>query len=65
MVKQPNNFYWNNFIDIHGKTSQQIANAPTLDKVWEKIEPFIKDQQVLVHNVFAFDFLCLEQTLAY
>ena len=38
LVKPPNNFYWNNFIDIHGITPQQTANAPTFDMVWKKIE---------------------------
>ena len=65
LVKPPNNFYWNNFIDIHGIIPQQTANAQTFDKVWHKIKPFIKNQNVVAHNGFSFDFHCLNQTLEY
>lgn len=65
MVQPPNNYYWNNFIDIHGITPEQTANAPTFDSVWKQIEPFIENQNVVAHNGFAFDFHCLKQTLEY
>lgn len=65
LVQPPNNFYWDRFIDIHGITPQITANAPTFDKVWHIIEPFIKDQAVVAHNGFAFDFPVLTQTLEY
>lgn len=65
LVQPPDNFYWNNFIDIHGITPEQTANAPTFNKVWQQIKPFIKNQNVVAHNGFAFDFHCLNQTLEY
>jgi len=65
LVQPPNNYYWDNFIDIHGITPQQTANAPTFDKVWKQIEPFIKNQNVVAHNGFSFDFHCISQTLEY
>ena len=65
LVQPPNNYYWNNFIDIHGISPEQTADAPTFDKIWHLIEPFIKNQNVVAHNGFAFDFHCLKQTLEY
>lgn len=65
LVQPPNNYYWNNFIDIHGITPELTADAPTFDKIWHHIEPFIKNQNVVAHNGFAFDFHCLKQTLEY
>jgi DNA polymerase-3 subunit epsilon len=65
LVQPPDNYYWNNFIDIHGISPEQTADAPTFDKIWHQIEPFIKNQNVVAHNGFAFDFHCLKQTLDY
>ncbi|MBA3284649.1 MAG: DUF262 domain-containing protein, partial [Nitrosopumilus sp.] len=65
LVQPPDNYYWNNFIDIHGKSPEQTSDAPTFDKIWHQIEPFIKNQNVVAHNGFAFDFHCLKQTLEY
>lgn len=65
LVQPPNNYYWNNFIDIHGITPEQTQSAPTFDKIWHQIEPFITNQNVVAHNGFAFDFHCLKQTLEY
>ena len=65
LVQPPNNFYWDKFIDIHGITAQQTATAKTFDRVWQQIEPFIKNQNLVAHNGFSFDFHCLKQTLEY
>ena len=65
LVQPPGNYYWNNFIDIHGICLEQTVNAPTFDKIWHQIEPYIKNQNVVAHNGFAFDFHCLKQTLEY
>lgn len=65
LVQPPNNYYWNRFIDIHGITPRDTAHAPTFDKVWHKIEPFIRNQAVVAHNGLAFDFPVLEKTLDY
>jgi DNA polymerase-3 subunit epsilon len=65
LVQPPGNYYWNNFIDIHGITPEQTAGAPIFNSVWKQIEPFIKNQNVVAHNGFAFDFPCLKQTLEY
>ncbi|MDP1744849.1 MAG: 3'-5' exonuclease [Bacteroidota bacterium] len=65
LIQPPNNFYWGNFIDIHGITPEMTANAPNFTNVWKQIEPFIKNQNIVAHNGFAFDFHCLKQTLEY
>lgn len=65
LVQPPNNYYWYSFIDIHGITPEQTANAPSFDLVWQQLEPFIKNQNLVAHNGFSFDFRCLNQTLEY
>ena len=42
LVQPPDNFYWDNFIDIHGITPKKTAKAPTFARVWRQIEPFIQ-----------------------
>jgi DNA polymerase-3 subunit epsilon len=63
LVQPPDNFYWDRFIDIHGISPATTAAAPTFDKVWHKVEPFIRNQNVVAHNGFAFDFPVLSKTL--
>ena len=65
LVKPPDNLYFDKNIEIHGITPKHTAKAPTFDKVWHRIEPFIKGQHVVAHNGFSFDFQCLTQVLAY
>jgi len=65
LVQPPDNFYWDRFIDIHGITPENTEQEGTFDKIWHQIEPFIKDQHIVAHNGFAFDFHCLHQTLEY
>jgi DNA polymerase III subunit epsilon len=65
LVQPPDNFYWDRFIEIHGITPEQTANAPTFDKIWNQVEPFIRNMNLVAHNGFSFDFPCLNQTLEY
>ena len=65
LVQPPNNYYWDRFIDIHGITPRDTAASPTFNKLWHKIEPFIKNQNVVAHNGLAFDFPVLNKTLEY
>ena len=65
LVQPPNNYYWDRFIDIHGITPEKTANAPTFDKIWHKLEPFINGQTVVAHNGLSFDFPVLAKTLEY
>ena len=65
LIQPPNNYYWQRFIDIHGITPNMTKDALTFDKVWHKIEPFIKGQAVVAHNGLSFDFPVLKKTLEY
>lgn len=65
LVQPPGNYYWDKFIDIHGITPGQTVNAPKFDAFWNQIEPYIKNQLVVAHNGFGFDFLVLNKTLDY
>jgi len=65
LVQPPKNFCWGKLIGIHGFTPEQTITAPTFDKIWHQIEPFIRNQNVVAHNGFAFDFPCLKNALAY
>ena len=40
-------------------------DAMDFDKIWNKIEPFIKCQNVVAHNGLSFDFPVLNKTLEY
>ena len=63
LVQPPNNYYWNRFTDIHGIAAKDTINAPTFDQVWQKIVPYIENQNVIAHNGFGFDFPVLDKTL--
>lgn len=62
LVQPPDNYYWKQFTEIHGITKDMTKDAPSFDKVWPLIEPFITGQNVVAHNS-AFDFSCIKQTL--
>ncbi len=64
LVQPPNNYYWDNFSEIHSITPDMTLNSPTFDKVWEAIEPLIQNQNLVAHNA-KFDFTCLKQALGY
>jgi len=65
LVQPPHNFYWDWFTDIHGITPEITRNAPTFNKIWHLVEPYINKQSVVAHNGMSFDFPVLAQTLAY
>ena len=64
LVKPPRNYYWDNFIDIHGITPEMTRYSPTFDLVWKQIRTFIIGQNVVAHNM-VFDASCLKGTLEY
>ncbi|MCU0470827.1 MAG: 3'-5' exonuclease [Arcicella sp.] len=65
LVQPPNNYYWKRFVNIHGITPDVTKDCPTFDKVWHKLEPYIKGQTVVAHNGLSFDFPVLKKTLEY
>jgi DNA polymerase-3 subunit epsilon len=62
LIQPPGNEYYHMNIDIHGIRPEHTRNSPTFDQVWDQLEPFIKNQNVVAHNG-AFDFSCLKKTL--
>jgi len=65
LVRPPDNYYFYHNTKIHGLTSINTQNSPNFDVVWKQIEPFIKNQHVVAHNGFGFDFPVLNVTLAH
>ncbi|WP_433835664.1 exonuclease domain-containing protein [Flavobacterium anhuiense] len=63
LVQPPGNFYWSQFSDIHGISSKKTINALSFNQIWQLIQPFIENQNVVAHNGFGFDFPVLEKTL--
>lgn len=64
LVQPPENYYWENFTDIHGIDARKTKNAPTFDKIWKQLKPFIENQMIVAHNI-GFDNSCLIKTLEY
>lgn len=64
LVKPPDNYYWDRNIEIHGILPEDTAKAPTFNKVWPKIQPYISNQNIVAHNI-TFDAGCLKATLEY
>ena len=64
LIKPPENIYFPMNIRIHGITPKMTASAPTFKLVWNKIKPFIHEQNVVAHNG-AFDFSCVKQSLEF
>ena len=65
LVQPPNNYYCDRFTDIHGISSKDTLKSPTFNDIWHQIEPYIKNQNVITHNGFSFDFPVLSKTLEY
>jgi DNA polymerase-3 subunit epsilon len=64
LVCPPNNFYQYRNTEIHGISSADTCLSPTFEVLWPDLKPYIQNQTVVAHNG-AFDFSCLNQTLAY
>jgi len=65
LIQPPNNLYWDKLTEIHRIKAQDTLNAPSFDKVWMQIVPFIHEQLVVAHCGFSFDFNCLDKVLEY
>ena len=62
LIQPPDNYYWNQMIDIHGINAFKTANSPNFKQIWPTIEPYIHQQNVVAHNGFSFDFSCLKKS---
>ena len=65
LVRPPNNYYREDFTQIHGITPEDTKSAPTFAGVWSKLEPYIAGQRLVAHNGPSFDFDVLRRTLIY
>lgn len=63
-VKPPDNYYHYMFPGIHGITAQMTKYAPTFNKIWPQIKPYIQNQNLVAHNI-SFDKRCLINTLSH
>jgi DNA polymerase III subunit epsilon len=64
LVRPPDNYYFYRNTEIHGITAAHTRSAPTFDRIWNELKPFIQNQTVVAHNA-AFDISCLTQALIY
>ena len=62
LVQPPRNYFHPIFPPIHGINATHTEFAPFFHQVWERIEPYIRDQTVVAHNM-AFDGSCLSAAL--
>jgi DNA polymerase-3 subunit epsilon len=63
LVRPPDNFYWDRFVELHGITPEATESEPTFEKVWNDIKDLIVGQHVVAHNGMGFDFPVLKETL--
>ncbi|HLS71356.1 MAG TPA: 3'-5' exonuclease [Chitinophagaceae bacterium] len=64
LVKPPeNSYHWGNS-RVHGLGSKDTKNAPTFDKLWHLMEPYIFRKRIVAHNS-QFDAMCLRTVLKY
>lgn len=64
LVQPPRNYYWRQFINVHGITPTTTAFSPSFAEVWPSVSEFITGQNVVAHNA-SFDMNCLRKTLAH
>lgn len=57
-MQPPGNYYHPISPSIHGVDVDRTESAPFFHQIWEKIEPSIRDQTVVAHNM-DFDGSCL------
>ena len=63
LVQPPGNqYHWGNS-RVHGINRRKTAHAPFFSEVWDQIEPFITNQNIVAHNA-PFDCGCLRSTLS-
>ncbi len=63
LVQPPNNYYWDSFIEKHRINPLVTDRSPKFSLLWNKIEQFIHNQNVIVPNSKTIE--CLNQTLEF
>lgn len=64
LIQPPGNHYhWGNS-RVHGIKRQTTKDAAFFSEIWDQIEPFIANQNIVAHNA-SFDCSCLRSVLTY
>jgi len=64
LVQPPGNqYHWGNS-RVHGIKRNHTEHAPFFSEVWDQIEPFIANQNIVAHNA-PFDCSCLRSVLTF
>lgn len=50
LIRPPKLFILPEFTEIHGLTVDDVRDAPTFDKIWNKVKAFIGDNTLAAHN---------------
>lgn len=64
LIQPPNNRYGKWQKNIHKITEEHTMNAPTFDIIWDKIEPYLVNQTLVMHNAST-DKAILNKSLMY
>lgn len=62
LVRPPEMRFHSINISIHGIRPEDVEHAPTFDRLWETVEPMLRDRVVLAHNA-GFDISVLRHAL--
>ncbi|MEG0899699.1 MAG: exonuclease domain-containing protein [Oscillospiraceae bacterium] len=64
ILVNPETFFSNECISIHGITSDMVLDSPTFDQVWEKYKDEFTSSLIVAHNA-TFDLCVLRKTLSH
>jgi len=64
LIKPPGNKYHYIHTKIHGLSASDTKDSPTFKEAWHEIEPLLKGNVLIAHNV-NFDKSCLKATMEY
>jgi DNA polymerase-3 subunit epsilon len=63
LIKPPNNFIRDEFIDIHGITPEDTKYAPAFAESYPNWKRLVENQTLVAHNMQRFDYQCLTTCL--
>ncbi len=64
LIQPPDNYYYWTHVRIHGINRKKTMFSPNFAQIWEEIEPFISNKNIVAHNAI-FDVACLKASLDY
>ena len=51
----PQDYFYEQFIDVHGITPEDVVEAPTFEQVWKELSPLLKGADFLAAHYAPFD----------